>query len=188
MIEKFLEVGFFSSLEHCDVRSVSQRGSDAREMGRGQGTKDRKKRGDAKRAGEPAQSSPVVPLLSITIGILACALVYLNLDALGLGAVQSSTTPGPTESGASSTSSHAVGSDERRENSPDPCVKLRQAANNHFRAGRIQHGLEQLMKCAELSPTARCGTFLAHYPVAVPNCALDKPVDTNRSHVFFIAP
>jgi hypothetical protein len=93
--------------------------------------------------------SPTVVLLSVAVAILASALVYLNLDLVLDGTTITSSVD---SSAPTSSERKRPSATDEIDSEPVDCSEYRKAANGHFRAGRVQHGLEKLMACAEANP------------------------------------
>jgi hypothetical protein len=102
----------------------------------------------------------VITVLGGVVAVLAVAAVYLNSDLLATTAVGGGRA-GEADSSASSKSATDARSEgsarSKTEGDDEECKAEHRAANVHFRAGRIQHGLEELMGCAKQHPdSARC--------------------------------
>ena len=114
------------------------------------------------RAGSAGGShGSAIPVLGVVVAVLAVAAVYLNSDLLASSGLEGAASGGAGSSkrGAETEGSTRSGAGGEGEE----CKSEHRAANVHFRAGRIQHGLEELMKCAKKHPeSARCTTTHQH--------------------------
>eukprot|EP00041_Stephanoeca_diplocostata_P031362 m.976002 g.976002 ORF g.976002 m.976002 type:complete len:795 (+) comp23943_c0_seq13:178-2562(+) len=103
-----------------------------------------------------SRTDHVVQYLNIVIVVLALALAALHYEEIQdfLSVMRDSHSAGERSGDKTDKSSNMdIPENQREESMGDPECKERYAtAEQHFRAGRIQHGLEELMACAEDYP------------------------------------